>query len=117
MLDLPQGVLRQGERKSSQSFLSIFQSVVLNLLLERSRPLSASGAQEIRRRFRLLNPRAEPALREVDDVFIYRRTNTDVGMFEVVHSGASGAMRSFAQRGMTQDQMLLVLAYVKSLKK
>lgn len=53
----------------------------------------------------------------VDEVYSSKRANTDIGMFEVIHSGASGAMRSFAQRGMTQDQMLQIIAYVRSLKK
>ncbi len=53
----------------------------------------------------------------VDEDTIYPRVKTDVGMFEVIHSGASGAMQSFAQRGMLQDDMLKVMAYVRSLKK
>lgn len=53
----------------------------------------------------------------VDDDVAYPRVATDVGMFEVIHSGASGAMRSFAQRGMHQDDMLKIIAYVHSLKK
>lgn len=44
------------------------------------------------------------------------RTNSDVGMFEILHSGAAGAMRSFSKRGMTQDQMLKLIAYVRTLK-
>jgi cytochrome c-L len=47
----------------------------------------------------------------------YERAATDVGMFEILYGGASGAMQSFARRGMTQDQMLKVIAYVRSLKK
>jgi cytochrome c-L len=53
----------------------------------------------------------------VDDKVAYPRVATDVGMFEVIHSGASGAMRSFKARGMTQDNMLKIIAYVRSLKK
>ena len=53
----------------------------------------------------------------IADTPIYPRVATDVGMFEVIHSGASGAMRSFAKRGMTQDQMLAIIAYVRTLKK
>ena len=53
----------------------------------------------------------------VDDEVANKRANTDVGMFEIIHSGASGAMRSFADRGMTQDEMLRLIAYVHSLKK
>jgi cytochrome c-L len=48
---------------------------------------------------------------------LYQRDATDVGMFEIIHSGASGAMRSFSKRGMTQDDMLAIIAYVRTLKK
>jgi cytochrome c-L len=48
---------------------------------------------------------------------LYPRVATDVGMFEVIHSGASGAMRSFAKRGMIQDDMLAIIAFVRTLKK
>jgi len=47
----------------------------------------------------------------------YPRSATDVGMFEVIYGGASGAMQSFARRGMTQDQMLKIIAFVRSLAK
>jgi len=53
----------------------------------------------------------------VDDVYVNTRANTDVGKFEIIHSGASGAMRSFSERGVTQDQILKLIAYVDSLKK
>lgn len=53
----------------------------------------------------------------IDDVASSERANTDVGMFEVIHSGSSGAMRSFAQRGVTQDEILKIMSYVASLKK
>lgn len=53
----------------------------------------------------------------VDDVYVNARANTDVGMFEIIHSGASGAMRSFSERGVTQDQILKIIAYIHSLKK
>ena len=53
----------------------------------------------------------------VADTWKYARAATDVGMFEILYGGASGAMQSFARRGMTQDQMLKVIAYVRSLKK
>jgi cytochrome c-L len=51
----------------------------------------------------------------VDDEFIYPRVANDVGMFEVIYGGASGAMRAFKGR-LTQDQILHVIAYVRSLK-
>jgi cytochrome c-L len=49
--------------------------------------------------------------------WVRERAATDVGMFEIIYGGASGAMQSFARRGMTQDEMLRVIAYVRSLKK
>lgn len=53
----------------------------------------------------------------IDDVVINSRANTDVGKFEVIHSGAAGAMRPFSKRGMTQDQILKIIAFIDSLKK
>ena len=53
----------------------------------------------------------------VDDKYAYPRVATDVGMFEAIFGGAAGAMRSFHERGMTQDQILQIVAYVHSLKK
>jgi cytochrome c-L len=46
---------------------------------------------------------------------IYPRTATDVGLFEAVFGGALGAMRPFNDK-MTQDQILRVTAYVRSLQ-
>ena len=53
----------------------------------------------------------------VDDKVAYPRVATDVGMFEVIHSGAAGAMRPFSKRGVTQDQILQMIAYIHTLKK
>jgi cytochrome c-L len=47
----------------------------------------------------------------------YKRCTTDVGMFEVIYAGAAGAMQSFFRRGVTQDEMLKIIAYVRTLKK
>ncbi len=52
-----------------------------------------------------------------DDVVINERANTDVGKFEIIHSGASGAMKAFSKRGITQDQILQIIAFIDSLKK
>ena len=41
----------------------------------------------------------------------------EVRMFEILYGGACSAMQSFARRGMTQDEMLKVIAYLRSLKK
>jgi cytochrome c-L len=53
----------------------------------------------------------------VGDNWVHKGSATDVGMFEIIYGGASGAMQSFARRGMTQDEMLRIIAYVRSLKK
>ena len=51
----------------------------------------------------------------IDDEYAYPRVATDVGKFEVIYGGASGAMRSFKGR-LKQDDILKVIAYVDSLK-
>lgn len=53
----------------------------------------------------------------IDDVVVNERAGSDVGKFEIIHSGASGAMKAFSKRGITQDQILKIIAYVHSLKK
>ena len=53
----------------------------------------------------------------VDGEVINPRAGTDIGDFEIVYGGARGAMQSFARRGMSLDDMLKVIAYVRSLKK
>lgn len=53
----------------------------------------------------------------IGDEWAYPGSSKDVGMFEVIYGGASGAMQSFAKRGLTQDQILKIIAYVRSLKK
>jgi cytochrome c-L len=53
----------------------------------------------------------------ITDDWKYKRAATDVGMFEVIYAGAAGAMQSFARRGMTQEEMLKIIAYVRTLKK
>ncbi len=47
---------------------------------------------------------------------IYPQTSNDAGMFAILYVGASGAMQSFASR-MSQDEMLKVIAYVRTLSK
>jgi cytochrome c-L len=47
---------------------------------------------------------------------IYPRTATDVGLFEAAFGGALGAMRPFNDK-MSQDEILRVTAYVRSLRK
>lgn len=53
----------------------------------------------------------------IDDTVVNARANTDVGKFEIIHSGAAGAMRPFSKRGITQDQILQIIAFIDSLKK
>jgi cytochrome c-L len=53
----------------------------------------------------------------IDETIGNTRADTDVGKFEIIHSGAAGAMRPFSKRGVTQDQILHIIAYVDSLKK
>jgi cytochrome c-L len=48
---------------------------------------------------------------------VYPQAKTDPGMFSIIYGGASGAMQSFFRRGMQQDQMLKIIAYVRSLEK
>lgn len=48
---------------------------------------------------------------------VYKQALTDPGMFSIIYAGATGAMQSFHRRGMTQDQMLKIIAYVRSLEK
>jgi len=53
----------------------------------------------------------------IDDATVRERTNTDIGMFEIIYGGGSGAMQSFHRRGMAQDDMLKIMAYVRGLRK
>jgi cytochrome c-L len=46
----------------------------------------------------------------------YERFTTDKGIFEIVYGGATGAMQPFGKR-LTQDDVLRVTAYVRTLKK
>jgi cytochrome c-L len=52
----------------------------------------------------------------IGDKHIYPRITTDTGLFEVVFGGAAGAMQPFEPR-MSQDQILHVMAYVRTLIK
>ena len=45
---------------------------------------------------------------------VYAQTSTDVGMFAIIYTGASGAMQGFSGR-IPQDDMLKIIAYVRSL--
>jgi cytochrome c-L len=52
----------------------------------------------------------------IGDTHHYPRFTTDKGMFEIVYGGGTGAMQPFGKR-LTQDQILRVMAYARSLKK
>ncbi|MCC6367946.1 MAG: PQQ-dependent sugar dehydrogenase [Bryobacterales bacterium] len=52
----------------------------------------------------------------VDSQYTYPRVATDVGVFEVVYAGATGAMQSFGNR-IPQDDILKIMAYLSSLRK
>jgi cytochrome c-L len=48
---------------------------------------------------------------------VYPQALTDPSMFSIIYGGASGEMQSFFRRGMQQDQMLKIIAYVRTLDK
>jgi len=48
---------------------------------------------------------------------VYKQALTDPGMFSIIYGGAGGAMQSFHRRGMKQDDMLRIIAYVRTLDK
>jgi cytochrome c-L len=52
----------------------------------------------------------------IGDTHHYPRFTTDKGLFEIIYGGATGAMQPFGKR-LTQDQILHVMAYVRTLKK
>jgi len=52
----------------------------------------------------------------IGDTHHYPRFTTDKGIFEIVYGGGAGAMQPFGKR-LTQDQILHIIAYVRSLKK
>jgi mono/diheme cytochrome c family protein len=51
----------------------------------------------------------------IGDSYAYERVVTDVGMLEVVFGGG-GAMQAFGKR-ISQDDILRIIAYLRSLKK
>jgi cytochrome c-L len=52
----------------------------------------------------------------VGDTHHYPRFTTDKGMFEIIYGGGTGAMQPFGKR-LTQEQILKIMAYVRTLKK
>jgi cytochrome c-L len=51
----------------------------------------------------------------VDAQVTYPRVATEVGVFEVIYGGGTGAMQPFGAR-YTRDEILRVMAFVDSLK-
>ncbi len=51
----------------------------------------------------------------IDDKVRHPRVVDDFGMFEVIYGGGAGAMAGFKGR-LTQDQILKIMAYVRSVK-
>jgi cytochrome c-L len=49
----------------------------------------------------------------IAETHVYPQVKTDVGLFDVVFGGASGAMQPFSKR-LTQDEILKIMAYVRS---
>ena len=47
----------------------------------------------------------------------YAQTASDPGMFAIIYGGAKGAMQPFSAREVSQDEMLKIVAYVRTLEK
>jgi cytochrome c-L len=47
----------------------------------------------------------------------YSQSLTDAGMFEIIYGGATGSMQPFSLQGLRQDNILKVMAYVRSLRR
>lgn len=52
----------------------------------------------------------------IDDNWRHERTATEVGRFEIIHSGGAGSMQAFDTR-LDLDEILKVMAYVDTLRK
>jgi cytochrome c-L len=52
----------------------------------------------------------------VDAQFNHPRVATDVGTFEVIYGGGTGAMQAFGDR-LTQEEILKIMAFIDSLKR
>jgi cytochrome c(L) len=52
----------------------------------------------------------------IDNTYNYPRVATDVGMFEVIYAGGTGAMQAFGNR-LTQEEILKIMTFVSTLKK
>jgi cytochrome c-L len=52
----------------------------------------------------------------IEDFHVHEEIKTDVGLFEIVYGGGLGAMQPFSKR-LTQDEILRVMAYLRTLMK
>ena len=52
----------------------------------------------------------------IEETHVYDQIKTDAGLFAVIFGGGAGAMQPFFKR-MTQDDILKVMAYVRTLMK
>jgi cytochrome c-L len=52
----------------------------------------------------------------IDGQHVHERITNDVGLFELIYGGASGAMQPFSKR-MTQDEILKTMAYLRTFMK
>ena len=50
-----------------------------------------------------------------DEVWIRKRTNTDIGRFEIIYGGGAGAMQAFGRR-IDQDDILKVMVYIDTFR-
>lgn len=51
----------------------------------------------------------------IDDEYVYGKNETDKGVFETIYGGAGGLMAPLKGR-ITQDEILKIMAYLRSLK-
>ena len=52
----------------------------------------------------------------IEDYHVYEQIKQDAGLFSVIYGGGAGAMQPFSKR-LTQDQILKVMAYLRTLMK
>lgn len=51
-----------------------------------------------------------------DDQWVRKRTDTEVGRFEIIYGGGAGAMQAFGRR-IDQDDILKVMAFIDTFRK
>ncbi len=103
-------------------------------LTEAVQEFRKTGQNSVQRQSRRRSPKARSSMRPtarcaicptgpaawgaslIGDKHVHERITNDVGLFEVIFGGASGAMQPFRKR-MTQDEILKVMAYLRTLMK